>query len=305
MTTETLPPGELDEDLTGDEFYTADDPPDMPEDGETPGSPPDEPGAAGPPPDSPEAPYGWTKDRKDGWRPKKRPGRPRVPASAADIAAGPPVDRTPDRPPGKPAKPKPPDPTMPAGGVIARGVNRLYRRAGKIVRAMDADIGTAIIECTRPDDDGEDLTVGEAWENLCKTNPRIRAFVLRCLSGGAWGDLVMAHAPIAMAILMKPAIASRIPFRRLVESWLDHDEDTKPDDLQVSDVDDMAATARAQAEKMARRMGVKVPAGVMAEAERQARAMQQQDTPAPPGAPPGLRRAQPKRQSRAKRTAGK
>lgn len=119
-------------------------------------------------------------------------------------------------------------------GVIAKGMNRLYRRAGQICRLFDRDIGTAIIATTRnrpkddDDEDDEDLTVGEAWENLAKTNPRIRAFLWRFMEGGAWTGLFMAHLPILMAILMKDGIRERIPLLQLVETFLndgDDDED--------------------------------------------------------------------------------
>jgi hypothetical protein len=227
-----------------------------------------------------DAPYGWTRDRKTGeLRAKKRPGRPAVPPGPDELAAAPPVEREPDRPPAtskRPAAHAPatvPSQPMPRGGVIAAGVDKLYRRAGKLLRALDHDIGQALIECTRAEnlDDGE-LTVGQAWENLAKTNPRIRAFLLKAIAGGAWGDLIMAHAPLGIALVMKPAVQRLIPWGRIVESMAEPDEDTPdgegglPGGMTAADFEDMRNTAAEQARRVAARMGIEVSDAELAEA---------------------------------------
>jgi hypothetical protein len=226
-----------------------------------------------------DAPYGWTRDRGTGTlRAKKRPGRPKVPPGADELAAAPPVEREPDRPPGaapkRPATRAPvPALPMPRGGVIAAGIDKLYRRAGKILRAFDHDIGQALIECTRAEnlDEGE-LTVGQAWEQVAKTNPRIRAFLLKAIAGGAWGDLIMAHAPLGIAIVMKPAVQRLIPFGRLVESMAEPDEDTPegegglPGGMTAADFEELRNTAAEQARRVAARMGMDVSDEQLAEA---------------------------------------
>jgi len=252
-----------------------------------------------------EAPYGWTRDKATGeLRPKKRPGRPSLPPDAGKIAEGLPVSRAADRAPGDGGKRgKPPiadaDVAMPKGGVIAAGVNKLYRRAGKILRVFDADIGEAFIACTRREegDDVDELTVGEAWENLCKTNPRVRRFVMKAIAGGAMGDLIMAHAPIGIAFAMKPLVQRLIPFERLIASVAEPDEDTPdgegglPGGMTEADVGDMQRLAEEQARRMAARMGVQVSDEELAEASAKAAGR----------VPPAFRRQQPSRQSRAKR----
>jgi hypothetical protein len=278
-----------------DDFITPDQPPDDPPGDETAGQDADT-----------EAPYGWTRDKATGeLRPKMRPGRPKNPPGPEELAAKEPVTRARDRAPktGKIVSGPVTYPDMPPGGTIARGVNRLYRRAGKLVRAMDYDIGTAIIECTRRDDD-DDLTVGEAWEAVCKTNPRIRAWVLNLIKGGAWGDLVMAHAPIALAIMMKPAILRLIPFRRFIESMAERDEDAPEGDLgglEPGDVEDMADVGEQMAAQAARKMEQAARAmGASADDIAQARAMA--EAMAGGGAvPPAFRRQQPQNRSRAQR----
>ena len=260
----------------------------------------------------PEAPYGWTTDPKTGERrPKKSPGRPRKPRTAEELRAeGPPPAVPPDEPPGRLPRGarKPADDAdvaeMPKAGVIAKGVNKLYRRAGRIIRAMDRDIGQAVIECTRPDPEDPDwLTVGEAWEQVAKTSPNIRRWVMRAIAGGAWSDLVMAHAPIGVAIMMKPLIMRILPFRKLIES-MTADEDGDGGDLgglTPEDVEAMAAQAgldvEAMAERVARRMNGQPGVPVSAEVEAAARRVAEESR-----LPPGFRRQQPKRSSRSARS---
>ena len=218
-----------------------------------------------------EAPYGWMRDRKTGTlRPKKRPGRPNMPPGPEELAAAPPVEREPDRPPDTSKRPAAraatvPAAPMPRGGVIAAGVDKLYRRAGKLLRALDHDIGQALIECTRVEllEEGE-LTVGQAWEQVAKTNPRIRAFLLKAIAGGAWGDLVMAHAPLGIALVMKPAVQRWVPWGRIVESMAEPDEDTPdgegglPGGMTAADFETLKGTAAEQARRVAARMGIQV-----------------------------------------------
>lgn len=208
-------------------------------------------------PDAPtvEAPYGWTVDPKTGERrPKKTAGRrPKgEPAPAVPSAGTPPLEELKARagagavPPKaedvapvhshrhafnlkkKPAPPKEPEPVPPfRAGPIAKGVNKLYRRAGKIVRIWDPEVGMAIIACTvSVEGDDDDLTVGAAWEEIARTNPRIRAFLLKFITMGAWNALVIAHAPILMAICLKDGVRAKIPFLKLADAFLTDEDGT-------------------------------------------------------------------------------
>jgi hypothetical protein len=189
-----------------------------------------------------DAPFGYTIDRKTGERrPKKVSGRPRaVPPVKFETGSTPSVEalksqkreQNEDRAPGRAAKVKTPKfarkPKEPVdappfrAGPIATGMNKLYLRAGKIVRIWDAEIGTAIIETTRKEAP-DDVTVGEAWEELAKTNPRIRIFLLRLISGGAYTQLIMAHMPILLALFMKDAVRSKLPFGKVMEAFMPED----------------------------------------------------------------------------------
>jgi len=196
---------------------------------------------AGPPP-AEEAPYGWMTDPDTGKRrPKKRPGRrsktAQVPTGSTPSleelqALGSLSEASEDTAPGMPPKgkrrPAMKTETLPPfrAGVIAKGMNKLYRKAGRILRLFDRDVGTAVIASAtkQPDDeDDEDTTVGEAWEALAKQNPRIRAFLLKLMVGGARSALWEAHLPILMALAMKDSIRRRIPFLQLTEVLLTED----------------------------------------------------------------------------------
>lgn len=181
------------------------------------------------------APYGYMVDPDTGERrPKKRAGRRRkaeAPPSVENldkVTGGPDDDRPPQRPKkGKAAKETAPIPPFRAGP-IASGVNKLYTRAGKVVRVWDRDIGSALIAIARKEGE-DDTTVGEAWEEIARTNPRIRAFLLRLLEGSAWSNLFMAHLPVLLAVLMKEGIRSRLPFQGVLSAMLDPNEDGPSD----------------------------------------------------------------------------
>jgi hypothetical protein len=199
-----------------------------------------------------DAPYGYTFDRVTGERrPKLKAGRNRK--AREDDAAGPPdvptgeppsiealkagaaAKRTEDRPPEQPksratrrggSKPKAAEDAPPfRAGPIAKGMNKLYAKTGKIVRVFDAEIGQAFIDATRKESD-DDVTVGEAWEELARVNPRVRKFLMKLISGGAWSQLVMAHMPILLAVILKPAVIKHVPFHQLIQSLAEPDDDT-------------------------------------------------------------------------------
>lgn len=220
------------------------------------------------------APFGYTRDETTGeLRPKKVPGRPRksptveelkAAKEAAAADAAPAGDRAPDSKRRLRAtrsgedKPKQPVPQF-REGQIERGINGLYRKAGRMVRVADHDVGQALIDITRKDD-AEDVTVGEAWEQLARTNPRIRGFLLKMIAGGAVGQLFMCHAPVLMAIVMKDAIRKHLPFPKLAEAFLTPDTEeggdgsapadgTPLEGLTVPDMDQMMAVAKQFAEQ--------------------------------------------------------
>jgi hypothetical protein len=206
--------------------------------------------AAAAAPEASEAPYGWTTDPKTGERrPKKTAGRPRKSPSLDELkaakaaqgaaAAAPPA---PDRPPAAGKRKdaaagdgKPPGDPVPQHrpGVITRGMNKRYRQLGKMLRPLDHDIGQALIEMARndadPPEDGqepEDNSVGACWDDVARVNPRVRRFCLAVIQGGAYGALVIAHAPLGLAVALKFVSANPGFVGKLIISLAEPDEDT-------------------------------------------------------------------------------
>ena len=151
------------------------------------------------------------------------------------------------------AEPKPAAPIPQkyrAEGAIAKGVNQLYRKAGKLVRVMDPGIGQALIDITRAEDP-EDVTVGDAWETLARSQPA-GAGVLAAdagrgrVVGGVRGPCPGADGPADEGLIRK-----RIPFGGLVMAMADDGEDspapgegTVMDGLRPEDMAAMMATAQ-------------------------------------------------------------
>lgn len=206
-------------------------------------------------------------------RPKKRPGKARnqpatpeapertAPAVApeppveaesipVEVAERAPIERGEDRAPevgrrrGKrgsaalvvvPREPKEEKP-VPAfrAGPIAKGMNKFYRKVGKILRVANPALGQAMIDMTKKEDpeDEDELTVGEAWEELAKTHPKIRRWLMNVVGGGAWFSLIMCHGPLVAAILMLDPIQRRFPLGRLLIALMsdDDEEDEEYDD---------------------------------------------------------------------------
>jgi hypothetical protein len=257
------------------------------------------------------APLGYTIDRATGERrPKLKTGRPKLadaepdpprvegdPPSLDELRAArqarrPAEDRAPQVPKGvRRAGKAPVDAPAFRAGPIAKGMNKLYLKGGKVVRVFDPEVGAAMIEATKKESE-DDVTVGEAWEELARVNPRIRKFLLKLISGGAWGQLFMAHLPILLAVIMKPAVIKHVPFPQLIESLAEPEGDTAPGEgalpggMTAADAEQMATMARQQMQ----RMGLQLSPEMSAQMSEMAQSMAN-------GAAPGVHtiRQQPKR----------
>lgn len=224
-----------------------------------------------------EAPYGYTTDPDGTVRPKIKAGRPRrtqksleeLKAEKAEApASDSPESRVGDRAPAesrsrfRSSKAKPDEPkSYPQfrEGVIEKGINRLYRKTGKIVKVWDASVGQALIDITRAEDP-DDITVGKAWEEIARTNPRIRKFLLKLIRGGNWGALAWAHMPVLLALFMKYRLGERLPMGNFMEAFMTPDgEDGAPSDgsplegllpKDMSQMGDLMAMAQQMAEQV-------------------------------------------------------
>jgi len=112
-------------------------------------------------------------------------------------------------------------------GPIAKGMNRIYAKTGRLLKMANPMVGEAFISITRKESE-DDETIGEAWEALAQTDPVWRARLLKLCSGGAYGRIVIAHLPILMALMALEPVKKRIPFGRIVEALLGGDA-TEPE----------------------------------------------------------------------------
>ena len=87
-------------------------------------------------------------------------------------------------------------------GMFVVPIEKLYRKAGKLVKAFDVPVGTVIIEQARE--------CAEAWDDLARRNPAIRAFLARLTTTSAWSEVFMAHLPILLAIVLRDNIRTKI-----------------------------------------------------------------------------------------------
>lgn len=83
-------------------------------------------------------------------------------------------------------------PAMPKAGLITEKVASLYVMIGMGVMMKDEVCGTAIMESAEE--------AAKSIEALAKANPKVRKYVLMMLETGAWSGVLMAHAPIMMAV---------------------------------------------------------------------------------------------------------
>jgi hypothetical protein len=236
--------------------------------------------AAAADPGAAEAPYGWTTGRDGVRRPKKSAGRPRKPPSLDELKTAATAATTKDSPEGAsddraPSEGKHRKSAAPTGkpgaaeipqhrpGVITRGMNKRYRQLGKMMRPIDQATGQALVEMAKntagPPAEGEepaDDSVGAAWDEVARGNPRIRRFCLAMIQGGAWGALAMAHTPLLLAVAMKFVSANPGFVGKMIKSMAEPDEDTPegdgglPGGLTAGDMSQMMSMAQQMAERI-------------------------------------------------------
>lgn len=75
----------------------------------------------------------------------------------------------------------------------------LYGMIALGVSVLEIQTGNADHNCARTIDDNA-VAIAEAWDNLARTNDNVRRVLRKLTAGGAWGGVLMAHLPIAIAI---------------------------------------------------------------------------------------------------------
>lgn len=79
-----------------------------------------------------------------------------------------------------------------APGKIAEGFAGLYGTIGMAAMPFVPNTAMAILSSAE--------NIGQLYEELATTDPKIRAFLLKMLEGSAYSKLMMAHLPIAFAL---------------------------------------------------------------------------------------------------------
>ena len=96
---------------------------------------------------------------------------------------------------------------MPRGG-LRQPLEDLYTGLGMMLIPFDPSCGKVIIEAAP--------RCAETLDDLAKTNPAVRRILISLVTTSALGAVVMAHAPIIMAIAMHHVPALREKQEKMV-----------------------------------------------------------------------------------------
>lgn len=100
-----------------------------------------------------------------------------------------------------------PVPAMPRGG-LKSALTQMYTGIGMAVMPFDPACGRVVIENAE--------SCAAALDELAKTNPAVRRVLLSLVTTSAWGAVIMAHAPILMAVAMHHVPALREKQEKMV-----------------------------------------------------------------------------------------
>jgi len=107
----------------------------------------------------------------------------------------------------KKAKVRKPEPPAPRGG-LRKPLEDLYAGLGMMLIPFDPSCGKVIIEAAP--------RCAETLDDLAKTNPAVRRILISLVTTSALGAVIMAHAPILMAIAMHHIPALREKQEKMV-----------------------------------------------------------------------------------------
>lgn len=79
-------------------------------------------------------------------------------------------------------------------GAIAAGMEDIYGSGAMLWSMFDSTCGTALLQCAP--------SAAQAWEELAKNDPKIRAMLMRIFTGSSWGKVFQAHLPLLIAVFM-------------------------------------------------------------------------------------------------------
>ena len=103
-----------------------------------------------------------------------------------------------------------PMPKAPQGG-LRRPLEDMYTGLGMMMMPFDAHCGKIVIDAAP--------RCAETLDELAKTNPAVRRILISLVTTSALGAVIMAHAPILMAIAMHHVPALREKQEKMVSEF--------------------------------------------------------------------------------------
>lgn len=77
-------------------------------------------------------------------------------------------------------------------GILVKPLRDLYVTVGTLVLPFNKAVGTAFIQNAEP--------CAKALDNAAKTDKQIRRALMLLVQGSVWGEIIIAHMPIMMAL---------------------------------------------------------------------------------------------------------
>lgn len=92
----------------------------------------------------------------------------------------------------KRTKTKKPPPPKPRPGTLVKPLTDFYTSIGMLMVPFDPFCGGAVVKSAPK--------CAEAMENLARENPAVRRAILSVIETSVWGQVIVAHSPIIMAV---------------------------------------------------------------------------------------------------------
>lgn len=104
-------------------------------------------------------------------------------------------------------------------GILVKPLRDLYATVGTLVLPFNQPVGTAFIQNAEP--------CAKALDNAAKTDKQIRRVLMLLVQGSVWGEVIIAHMPImmALAVTLVPSVRSSLGE---VQSEVDSSETVNP-----------------------------------------------------------------------------
>jgi hypothetical protein len=104
-------------------------------------------------------------------------------------------------------------------GILVKPIRDLYATVGTLVLPFNQAVGTAFIQNAEP--------CAKALDNAAKTDKQIRRILMLMIQGSVWGEVIIAHMPIMMALAVTLVPSVRASFNG-VQSEGDSSETVNP-----------------------------------------------------------------------------